>query len=159
MSQLDASFFKPFIEGALNTFKVQFKTDAKPEAPFFKGTKPQPDFAIAGVIGITSAKFTGTITLCFPDKVFLGMMERMLDEPFKEITDELQDGVAEMLNIIFGHAKVILNQQGHTIQRAIPTVIRGEKIKTSHVSNSKVMVLSFVTDLGTFQIEICSEAN
>ena len=52
MSQLDASFFKPFIEGALNTFKVQCKTVAKPEAPFFKGTKDQPEFGIAGVIGI-----------------------------------------------------------------------------------------------------------
>ena len=83
----------------------------------------------------------------------------MLDEPFKEITDELQDGVAEMLNIIFGHAKAILNTQGHTIQKAIPTVIRGDNIRTSHLSLSKVMVLSFVTDLGTFQIEICSEAS
>jgi CheY-specific phosphatase CheX len=156
---MDASFFKPFIEGTLNTFKVQCKTSATHEAPFFKGTKPQPDFAIAGVIGITSAKFTGTITLCFPEKVFLGMMERMLDEKFAVLTDELQDGVAEMLNIIFGHAKVILNQQGHTIQKAIPTVIRGDKIHTSHLSASKVVVLSFVTDLGTFQIEICSEVS
>jgi len=38
-------------------------------------------------------------------------------------------------------------------------VIRGDKIHTSHLSASKVVVLSFVTDLGTFQIEICSEVS
>ena len=159
MSQLDTSFFKPFIEGALNTIKVQCSLPVTGGAPYIKGPESTLDIAIAGVIGITSEKFTGNITLCFPEKVFLGMMERMLGEPFKEITSELQDGVAELLNIIFGHAKVILNAQGHTIQKAIPTVIRGQKIQTSQMSKSKTFVLPFNSELGPFCIEICSETN
>ncbi len=159
MSQMDTSFFKPFIEGALNTLKVQCSLPATYDAPFIKGAKPQPEFAIAGVIGLTSAKFTGTIILCFPEGTFLSMMERMLGEPFKEITTDLQDGVAELLNIIFGHAKVILNSQGHTIQKAIPSVVRGTNIHTTTMSKSKTFVLPFKTEVGEFQIEICSESN
>ncbi len=159
MSQLDTSFFKPFIEGALNTIKVQCNLSAVGESPYIKGTKPDLNIAIAGIIGITSPKFTGSITLCFPEKVFLGMMERMLGEPFKEITSDLQDGVAELLNIIFGHAKVILNSQGHTIQKAIPTIIRGEKIQTTQMSKAKTFVLPFKSELGDFCVEICSESS
>lgn len=157
MSQIDANFFKPFIDGTLKTLSVQCKTEVKYELPFFKGTKPQPDFSIAGIIAITSQKFTGSITLCFPSKVFLNLMERMLGEKFEVITTELQDGVAEILNMIFGHAKVILNQQGHTIQKAIPTIIAGDKLQTTHKSQSKVMVLPFSADVGEFHIEICAE--
>jgi len=61
------------------------------------------------------------------------------------------------LNIIYGSAKVALNEKGHQIQKAIPTVVRGEKLLTTHLSHSKVIVLPFKTDLGDFQIEICSE--
>lgn len=160
--KLDVQFFKPFIEGTLNTLKVQCKMDARSEKPFMKkrgqdNQQARMHIAIAGVIGITSPKFNGSISLCFTEKVFLGMMEQMLGEKFPEITDDLQDGVAELLNIIFGHAKVILNQQGHAIQKAIPTVLRGENLQTTYFSNNPVVVLPFVTSLGEFQIEICSE--
>lgn len=159
MAQLDVAFFKPFVEGAMNTLKTQCSIDVNIEKPFIKGQKPQPEFAIAGVIGITSPSFNGTITLCFPEKVFLGAMSRMLGEEFKEITNDLQDGVAELLNIIFGQAKIILNQQGHSIQKAIPTVVRGQNISTRSMTKALVMVLPFKTDLGEFHIEICSESS
>src|SRR5271170_5183018 len=130
MTQLDVRFFKPFVEGAINTLQTQCSLPVSSGKPFLKGQQPQPDFAIAGVIGITSASFNGTITLCFPEKVFLGAMSKMLGEEFTEITQGLQDGVAELLNIIFGQAKIVLNQQGHSIQKAIPTVVRGKNIST-----------------------------
>jgi len=158
MSHLDANFFKPFIDGAMKTLQISCQIASTPGKPFFKGSAVQPDFSIAGIIGITSQKFTGTITLCFPASVFLGAMNNMLGEKYTEITDELQDGVAELLNIIYGQAKVVLNQQGHNVEKAIPTIVRGEKLRTSILSSSPVMVLPFKTDLGEFHIEICSEA-
>ncbi|MEN9723959.1 MAG: hypothetical protein RJB38_1945 [Pseudomonadota bacterium] len=155
--QLDANFFKPFVDGAMKTFEISCKLKALPQKPFLKGSQPQPEFAIAGVIGLTSPKFNGNITLCFPAPVFLAAMSSMLGEDFKEITDDLQDGVAELLNIIYGQAKVVLNQQGHAVEKAIPSVIRGSQIRTTAVSSTPVMVLPFKTDAGEFHIEICSE--
>lgn len=158
MAQLDVKFFKPFVEGTMNTLKIQCGVDINSDKPFIKGTQPQPAFAIAGVIGITSTAFNGTITLCFPEQAFLGVMSKMLGENFTVITQELQDGVAELLNIIFGQAKVILNNQGYIIQKAIPTVVRGQQIVTSSVTSGPVIVLPFKTNVGEFQVEICSEA-
>jgi chemotaxis protein CheX len=159
MSQLDAAFFKPFVEGTKHILKVSCQLEAVPGKPFVKkkGNKSELNVEIAGVIGLTSSNFTGTITLCFPAGFYLTMMSNMLGEEFKEITDDLQDGAAELLNMIFGHAKVLLNQQGHTIQKAIPTVIRGSNLQTTHMGNSLVMVLPFSVGVGEFNIEICAE--
>src|SRR5262245_39596069 len=135
MPQLDVSFFKPFVDGTLKTLKIQCNLEGSPGKPFIKGTQAQPEFEIAGVIGITSEKFSGNITLCFPGKVYLTLMSNMLGEQFTEINKDLQDGAAELLNIIFGSAKVVLNQQGHTIQKAIPTVIRGTALQTTYIGS------------------------
>ena len=151
---VDVSFFKPFVEGTIKTLKVQCSLDAKPGKPLFKGTAPRPDFDIAAVIGILSSSFTGTISLCFPKAVFLTIMNNMLGENNAEITGELEDGAGELLNIIFGHAKSVLNAQGHDIQKAIPTIVRGSGLETRHLTPSKVVVLPFLTPAGEFDIEI-----
>ncbi|MGK5086379.1 chemotaxis protein CheX [Bdellovibrionota bacterium FG-2] len=158
MSQLDVKFFKPFVDGTIHTLKIQCSLEAKHDKPFVKGQKEQPPFEIAGVIGLTSQAFTGSITICFPEKVYLTMMSNMLGETFTAITKDLQDGAAELLNIIFGQAKSVLNQQGYTIQKAIPTVVRGTNLTTTQLGGGPVIVLPFLTSVGEFHIEICTEA-
>jgi hypothetical protein len=54
MNKIDVNFIRPFVDGTINTLRVQCSVEAKPESPFMKGTRPQPNFQLAGVIGITS---------------------------------------------------------------------------------------------------------
>ncbi len=156
---MDAQFFKPFIDGTLDVLKTQCSTEAKAGKPFLKGTEVQPYFEIAGIIALSSEKFQGTITLCFTGDVFLHLMGSMLGETFSEITKDLEDGAAELLNIIFGMAKAALNQQGHTIQKAIPTVVRGQALQTAQPKGAKTIVLPFKTIKGDFHVEIASEGS
>jgi len=154
---MDVQFFKPFVDGTLKVFEIQCKMKAAPIKPFIKGTQPQPSFEIAASIGLTSSAFTGSITLCFPKEVYLALMSNMLGEPYTAITDELSDGAAELLNMIFGSAKVALNPKGYNIQMAIPSIIRGENLKTTHFTRQQVIVLPFETEKGEFHIEISTE--
>ena len=157
MSTLDPQFFKPFIQGTLSTLKIQCFLEATPEKPFFKDKQEQVSIEIAGVIGLTSSAFNGTIALCFPAAVFLVIMSNMLGEKFGEITRDLEDGAAEMLNMIFGQAKVTLNEQGHNIEKAIPTVVRGVGIQIHNLAKAQTLVLPFKTSAGPFYVEICTE--
>ena len=157
MSQLDLKFFKPFVESTLRVLKVQCNVDSSGEKPFLKGQQPQPTFDIAAVIGVTGAVFSGSIILCFPERVFLKIMSNMLGEPCTTITKDLEDGASELLNIIFGQAKLVLSSQGLVVDQAIPTVIRGSQIQASHSSQAQVMVLPFKTSAGEFHIEIASD--
>jgi CheY-specific phosphatase CheX len=81
----------------------------------------------------------------------------MLGEKHSEITQELEDGAAELLNIIFGQAKVAMTELGYAVEKAIPTVIRGAGLTTKIVSAQPVIVLPFATASGVFEIEIVAE--
>ncbi len=121
---------------------------------YLKGTKPQPDFQIAAVIGITSETFKDNIILCFTEKLFLLLMSNMFRENQESLTDDIKSGVAELLNRIYGHAKAILNHRGFNLASAIPTVIQCENIKPVHLGNKPVIVLEFGSTEGVFQIVI-----
>ena len=155
---MDVQFFKPFIDGTKNTLKIQCGLEATPLKPFIKKNAPKVTFDIAGIISLNSTAFQGTIALCFPKQVFLALMNNMLGEAYTEISDDMQDGAAELLNMIFGQAKRVLNECGYDIVKAIPSVIKGSQIEIQHVSNEPVIVIPFETTAGIFHIEIANEA-
>ena len=155
---LEPEFFKPFVDGTLETLKIQCSTEARPGKPYFLPEALEPGPAIAAVIGVTADRFRGSVTLCFPERVFLRLMSNMLGEPCETMTQELEDGVAELLNIIFGAAKRQLNQRNGGVQMAIPTILRGNGVRARALTDGRVIVLPFLTqDDDEFQIQISFE--
>jgi chemotaxis protein CheX len=154
--KIDVNFINPFIDGAIETFKVQCAVEPKAGKPYVRG-KSATSNAIEAVIALNSAVFNGTIALCFPEKVFLGLMEKMLGEKYTEINKELEDGASELLNIIFGQAKKVLNDKGYAIQKAIPSIYRGDAVVARSEIINSTLVLPFEMDAGIFHIEICTD--
>ncbi len=153
---IDVEFINPFIDAALKTMEIQCSLQATAGKPFIKGRMAQERIDIAAVIALTSPVFSGSMAICFPKTVFLGLMTRMLGEPYSEITPEVEDGASEILNITFGQAKVILNEKGYGLEKAIPTIVVGENIAVKHMTRTATIVLPFESDLGRFYIEIAT---
>lgn len=151
--KMDVQFIQPFIDGAVETLKIQCRVSASAGAPFLKKKGQDAPVDIAGQIGIASEHFRGSISLCFPKKTFLGVMGKMLDEDYRMMTEELEDGAGELMNIIFGFAKRELNQKGYELPKAIPAVIRGHRLNQLKPAGP-VIVLPFESEMGQFQIEI-----
>jgi chemotaxis protein CheX len=151
---IDVEFVNPFVDSTIKTLSTQCNLQILPGKPRLKGAEGEPPVAIAGVIGLTSKAFNGSIALCFPEKTFLGAMEGMLGEPFPELTKDLEDGAGELLNIIFGQAKIVLNEKGMGIEKAIPTIVTGQSIAVRHLVNRPTIVLPFETEKGPFFIEV-----
>lgn len=156
--KLDVSFINPFIEGTLHVLNVQCSTQATTQKLELKSkfTSPKP-IEIAGIIGINSKSFKGVISLCFPAIVFLELMSKMLGEDYHEINDELKDGAGELTNMIFGHAKKILNENGHTFDKALPTVAYGKDLLIETKSSGESVVLPFLVSGNIFYMEILLE--
>jgi chemotaxis protein CheX len=150
---LDLNFINPFILGAVDALKVQGGLTVEGGKPFLKGKEPMPPISIAAQLGLTSVQFKGAISLCFEEKVFLKMLSNMLGEEIKEITIENQDGASELLNMVYGFAKTALNPKGYTFDRAIPTVVRGKELSTSH-GRLPTLVIPLRSDIGFVFIEI-----
>jgi chemotaxis protein CheX len=106
-----------------------------------------------------SDQFNGSIALCFPAGVFIKIYNAMLGETTTEITQESEDAAGELLNIIFGQAKAILNnKKGYTIRSAIPTVLSGQKLRVHSLSPDNTIMLPFETPHGIFHIEVSTES-
>jgi chemotaxis protein CheX len=155
---VDVNFLNPFIEATVNTLKIQCSFNCTPGKPFIKNNSFDMKVDIAGVIAITSDQFKGNISVCFTEKIFLHLMSNMLGEECSEINSEMEDGAGELVNIIFGQAKMTLNQLGYTLQKAIPTIVRGGDLIIKHIVTVSTFILPFNSDLGEFYIEIGTES-
>ena len=113
---------------------------------------------ISGVIGLVSESFSGSVVVTFPAATFLKIMSNMLGETFTEINKDIQDGAAEITNMIFGHAKTQLNERGYGIKTALPSVVVGKDHTVQSLSQGPHFVVPFESDSGPFFVEICLSA-
>ncbi|MBC7691486.1 MAG: chemotaxis protein CheX [Methylotenera sp.] len=152
---VDVNFIKPFVTGTQTVLRIQASTESTPGKPYSANPRDKFPGDISGVIGLVSDAFTGSVVISFPAETFLKIMSRMLGEEFKELTPEIQDGAGELTNIIFGQAKIGLNESGYGIKTAIPSVVSGAGHSISGTGQGPRVVIPFETDCGQFFIQIC----
>jgi chemotaxis protein CheX len=151
---LNTEFINPFLEATIKVLSVQANIEAIPEAIFLKQKESKFKGDVSGVIGIVSDTFTGSVVISFPQKTFLKLISGMLGETFIELNDDLIDGAAELTNMIYGQAKVALNEKGYAMKSAIPTVVTGKDHSLSQVSKGATVVIPFMTVVGEFYVEV-----
>ncbi|MCP4704085.1 MAG: chemotaxis protein CheX, partial [candidate division Zixibacteria bacterium] len=69
--------------------------------------------------------------------------------------EDLHDGIGEIINMISGAAKAVLNEKGNSISIAIPTVIIGFGHQIAHPRDVPVVVLIFEVNEQPFAIQLC----
>lgn len=151
---IDTNFVNPFLAAALNVLKVQASVSAEPGKVALKKAGEPLKGDVSGVIGIVSESFKGSVVISFPENTFLKVMSGMLGEDIKELNQEILDGAAEITNMIFGQAKVVLNERGYGIQMALPQVISGKGHSLSSLAKGPTFVVPFKSTAGDFFVEI-----
>lgn len=152
---VDVEFINPFILATRKVLEMQAQTPLNPGKAYLRKPEERIPMEIAGVIGIQCADFTGTISICFRAEVFLRIYENMVGEKHEQISSELEDAAGELLNIIFGQAKTVLNDtRGYNLEKSIPTILVGDKLKLHHQSRNPSIVIPFESSAGAFHLEI-----
>lgn len=153
-----SELFRPFITAVSQTMAIQAGVKAKPEKPFMRKLSTDYSVDIAGIIGITGNFVNGSFTMGFEKDVYLKILGKMLNENYTDFEPGLEDAVSEIVNIVFGGAKVSLNAEGHNLRMAIPSVVFGRQIYSSIRNPQKPgIVVPFSTEFGRFFIEIILE--
>jgi chemotaxis protein CheX len=151
----DVEFVNPFLAATLRVLKVQASIDAKPGKISLKADKSKLSGDVSGIIGLVSEGFSGSVVISFPMQTFLTLMSRMLGETYTEMNPELKDGAAELTNMVFGQAKIILNEKGYGLKTALPSVVTGQGHSFQSVARGTAVLIPFESDAGTFFVEIC----
>jgi chemotaxis protein CheX len=151
-SKFDISFINPFIDATLQTLEITAGIAAKKEQVFLRGPE-QISGDISAIVALNSQTYLGSFAVSFEEACFLAVVSNMLGETFTSINPDIQDAAAEICNQIFGGAKKVLNESGHTIQPAIPSVISGKRHQIRHPVGGTCIAVKFSTPVGNFQVE------
>lgn len=152
---LDTDFINPFLTATLHVLNVQAGVSAETGKIFLKKIDESLKGDVSGIIGLVSETFNGSVVISFPEKTFLKVMSGMLGEDCLELNKEIIDGAGEITNMIFGQAKISLNEKGYGIKTAIPSVISGKEHSLSALTKGPIVVVPFSSNVGNFFIEIC----
>jgi len=109
---LDTEFINPFLNATMNVLQIQAGVDVVAGKVFRKQDTDRFYGDISGLIGIISDAFTGSVVISFPEETFLKVMSKMLGEEYTKIDQDIVDGAGEITNMIFGQAKIVLNEKG-----------------------------------------------
>jgi chemotaxis protein CheX len=152
---LDTEFINPFLTATVHVLQVQASIEAHAGKIYMKKPAEVMTGDISGIIGIVSESFNGSVVISFPEVTFLHVMSSMLGEVYTKIDKDIIDGAGELTNMIFGQAKIVLNEKGYGIKTAIPSVISGKNHSLSAFTKGPVIVVPFETNVGNFIVEIC----
>ena len=142
-----------------DAIKTTFQTITGSEAhalPFDSSAQNYSNnFEIGAIIGISDTSFKGSLILGFSVKSYLNLMSKMFGATYSEITSEISDGPAEVLNMIYGHLKIALNNNGFSVSPAIPITIMGSNLRiVPSEKKSSPVVLFYESEFGTFYVEL-----
>lgn len=149
----NVDFINSFLVSTTNVLKIQANVTAEAAKSFMKTPKDKCVADISGKIVVESSTVKGSVAICFPEKTFLKIMSGMIGEEYNELKPEIIDGAGEITNMIFGQAKIILNEKGHNIQMALPTVVTGKEHGLVDAKNP-VLIIPFSGNAGDFFMEI-----
>ena len=156
--KIDVDFINPFIDSSMKTLNTLCGVnDIQAQKPHMLGQEVL-EIDISGTLAITSPYFKGSIAISFDDNVYKLLISKMLEENIGEVDLNNQDGAAEIINIIFGQTKAVLNQRGYKLDRAIPSVMRGRGHKIYQDTRIPVLLVPFRSELGKFWMQICVKA-
>lgn len=159
-TELHKALIVTFAKAVCEVFKTQCSAEVAPgQVARYAPNTFEHDVGLCASIGILSPRFTGSISLGFPESTFTTIASRVLGEEIKEITEENRDFGSEMLNIIFGVMKTTFSaERGIVIQPAIPQVIQGKKLKISLRDDSSPLLIPFKSEVGPFFTTIALSA-
>lgn len=104
------------------------------------------------VLGVTG-DLKGTILFGFPRAMTLEMVKIMSGMEIDKIDSFVSSALGEVANIIGGNALTILNENNYKCDIVPPQIFVGE-YKSFSMANDRALLLSLVTPIGEFDINI-----
>ena len=152
-------FLNTMLESVQHTMKISLECDVKAGSPkVIKGADGLPSFQVGALAGIVSAAFDGNMIIGFEKVSFLRAMSLFLQMEVKELTSDIKDGAAELLNVIIGQTKIKLNEKGFEIKQVIPSVITGEKVDVGPMARASAIVIPYTASFGNFHIVLTTQS-
>lgn len=146
-----ADILEPFVEAARDVLAQELGVEVTP-GKLALATGAATTLDVTVVIGITG-RLTGIAMYGMPATMALAVLAKMLGAPLTELDDMALSGIAELGNVITGHATTLLAGMGLTCEVSAPMLLVGAGSRLSTAS-IKRLVIPLSTEVGTMQAQV-----
>jgi chemotaxis protein CheX len=148
---MKAEYANSFYKATNDVFKLMFDMDPKRgKVAVVEDMVSSKDASV--VLGVTG-DLHGTILFSFPKDMTLEMIKIMSGMEINTLDSFASSALGEVANIIGGNALTILTENNYICDIAPPQIFVGE-YKSFSMANEKALLLSLVTLIGEFDINI-----
>jgi len=129
------------VEIAKGVFSTMVMLDVSDLAPL---TEPVVNFheTLTSMVGLAGS-YSGILAIHCPKSLSLRITTNMLGMDVTEISEDVNDAMGEIANMIGGDVKHIFSPKGGDINLSIPTVIYGSDYMLESMSTAEALVIPF----------------
>ncbi len=155
---MKAELVNVFVESVQNLFSTMLGCEAKPVRAGLADGSGSPE-TLTALIGL-SGHVRGTVALELPVETALAVVGRILGTEKRVVDEAVKDGVAELVNMAAGGAKIRLSsEKGPTVDLGLPRVLRNSKPVVDYPSRSTWLEVPFRSGLGPFVLRVVFESD
>ncbi|MCG8568813.1 MAG: chemotaxis protein CheX [Spirochaetes bacterium] len=147
---MKAKYINPFLNASINLFKNFLGMDVSSQKPYVMQTQNDLN-EVSAIIGL-AGETTGAVVLSFSRDTAVAIVSKLSGKTFVGLSNEVLDGVGELVNILAGNAKKDLTD--FRIDISLPGVITGHKYKINWPKGVPIITIPFKSDLGDFTVNV-----
>ena len=147
---MKAKYINPFLAASMNLFKEHLGVDVRSLNPFVR-KDPTVLEEVSGIIGL-AGETTGAVVLSFSRTTAMNIVSVFAGRTYTALTNEVLDGVGELVNIIAGNAKKDLLD--FRVSISLPGVIVGSSTKIHWPEGVPVITIPFDSNLGSLSVNV-----
>lgn len=145
-----AKYINPFLKASMNLFEDYLGLKVTAGKPFLL-EDPQTHLEVSGIIGL-AGETRGAVVLSFSRETAIHIVSVFAGQDYKTLSNEVLDGVGELINIIAGNAKKDLLD--YRIEISLPGVITGTSYNLRWPEGIPIVSIPMTSDFGDFSINI-----
>ena len=147
---MNVAYVNPFIETTLAVFRDFVGIHVNPGKPFlFNSAASLITYDISGIIGL-AGEVLGVVIISFPKMVALKTVSTIIKTETKIFDDTVVDSIGELINIIAGNTKKLLEEKKIII--SLPSIVKGYNHKLAWITGVPVVCIPFECDYGSFYL-------
>jgi chemotaxis protein CheX len=148
-------FVNPFIQAASEVLESELGSQAERGDLRMEKSAFTTD-EVTAVVGVTGA-VSGMVLYSMSEATALGIVSRVMGQPFKKLDALAQSGIGELGNVITGRAGVLLSEAGYPSNISPPALVVGKGTLVTTLDLNR-LVFTLEMDLGSLEIQIVLQA-
>lgn len=146
---MNVEYINPFIKASEYLFKEYLELELEVGKPYLVEDSGLDE--VSGIIGL-AGETTGAIVLTISRKTSIELVSLFAKHQYKFLSNEVLDGVGEIVNIIAGNSKKYL--EDFKVSISLPGVVTGKEYNIHWPENVPIIGIPFYSDLGRITLNI-----